>query len=66
MQSHSLLLIVIAMLAGHASNAHEYSGPHGTVLVDWQTANISRITSSGYGDSFGIEAAVKMGFPQAE
>jgi len=66
MQSHSLLLIVIAMLAGHASNAHEYSGPHGTVLVDWQTANVSRITSSGYGDSFGIEAAVKMGFPQAE
>jgi hypothetical protein len=58
--------IAIAMFVSHASIAHEYSGPHGAVLVDWKTANVSRITSSGYGDSFGIEAAVKMGFPQAE
>ena len=62
----SILLPMIAVLVGHASTAHEYTGPHGTVNVDWQTENISRITSSGYGDSFGIEAAVKMGFPEAQ
>ena len=39
---------------------------HGTVTVDWETPNVTRILSSGYGDSFGVEAAVKMGFPQTE
>jgi hypothetical protein len=34
--------------------------------VDWEAPNVSRILSSGYGDSFGIEAAVNLGFPEPE
>ena len=60
------LFMVIALLACQTGMAHEYAGPHGTVIVDWKIPNLSRILSSGYGDSFGIEAAVKMGFPEDE
>jgi hypothetical protein len=62
----SACLPVLASLLCQTSAAHEYAGPHGTVIVDWKAPKVSRITSSGYGDSFGIEAAVKMGFPEAE
>lgn len=44
--------------------AHEFSGPHGTVIVDWEAVNVKRIMSSGYGDSFGLEAWARMGFPE--
>lgn len=49
-----------------ASSAHEFTGPHGTVTLDWDVPNVSRVLSSGYGDSFGIEAAVNLGFPEPE
>ncbi len=60
------LLLACGLLVGHATVPHEYSGIHGKVIVDWHAPNVSRITSSGYGDSFGVEAAVKMGFPEIE
>ena len=44
--------------------AHEFSGAHGTVVVDWSAPNISRVLSSGYGDSFGTEAWARDGFPE--
>ena len=43
---------------------HEFSGAHGTVSVDWAATNISRVLSSGYGDSFGTEAWARKGFPE--
>ncbi len=46
--------------------AHEYSGPQGSVIVDWTVPNVSRIESASYGDVFGIEASVKMGLPETE
>lgn len=46
--------------------AHERSDPHVRVAVDWNAPNISRVLSSGYGDAFGIEAAVKLGPPMLE
>ena len=63
---HPLPILICGLLVGHATTSHEYSGIHGTVTVDWQVPNVTRITSSGYGDAFGVEAAVKMGFPEAE
>ena len=63
---HSVLLLTCGLLVGQSPASHEYSGPHGTVVVDWKPPNVSRVLSSGYGDAFGIEAAVKMGFPEAE
>jgi len=59
------VLIVCALFAGGVANAHEFSGAHGTVVVDWEAPNISRVISSGYGDSFGLEAWVRMGFPES-
>jgi len=58
--------IVGTMLTYQSGMAHDYAGPHGSVVVDWELQNVSRVLSSGYGDSFGIEAAVKMGFPKVE
>ncbi len=58
--------LLLPLLIAVAASAHEFSGPHGSVTVDWEVANVSRVLSSGYGDSFGIEAAVKMGFPETE
>ena len=63
---YSLLIFFCGLLVCHSATTHEYSGIHGTVTVDWETPNVSRILSSGYGDSFGVEAAVKMGFPESE
>jgi hypothetical protein len=58
------LAIAGMLLAGSLAFAHEFSGAHGTVAVDWTAPNISRVISSGYGDSFGMEAWVRMGFPE--
>ena len=63
---HSVLLLACGLLVGQSAASHEYSGPHGTVVVDWKPPNVSRVLSSGYGDAFGVEAAVKMGFPETE
>jgi hypothetical protein len=52
------------LLHGGAALAHEFSGAHGTVTVDWTAPNIARVLSSGYGDSFGTEAWVRKGFPE--
>lgn len=60
------LLLICSLLVAHAATSHEYSGAHGTVTVDWETPNVTRVLSSGYGDAFGVEAAVKMGFPETE
>jgi hypothetical protein len=59
-------IVLSCLLVGSAALAHEFSGPHGTVILDWEVPNVSRVISSGYGDSFGIEAAVNMGFPEME
>ncbi len=61
-----LHLLLIAILASHTAVAHEYSGPQGSVVVDWAVPNVSRIESASYSDVFGIEASVKMGFPEPE
>ncbi len=61
-----LVILICGLLVGHAATSHEYSGIHGAVTVDWQVPNVTRISSSGYGDAFGVEAAVKMGFPETE
>ena len=60
------LVVLYSLLVGSGALAHEFSGPHGTVIVDWDVPNVSRVISSGYGDSFGIEAAVNLGFPEPE
>ena len=64
MQKNSSLLIASALLTCSSALAHEFSGAHGTVAVDWSAPNISRVISSGYGDSFGMEAWARMGFPE--
>ena len=43
--------------------AHDFSGPQGSVQLDWQSERIARVTASGYGDSFGMEAMVLRGLP---
>ncbi len=52
------------LLNGGAALAHEFSGAHGTVTVDWSAPNIKRVLSSGYGDSFGTEAWARKGLPE--
>ena len=66
MQISSKALCLTALLICQVGIAHEYSGPQGSVVVDWTVPNVSRIESASYGDAFGIEAAVKMGFPETE
>jgi len=61
---HRSLFLICGLLFGNAAVSHEYSGIHGTVTVDWVTPHVTRVLSSGYGDAFGVEAAVKMGFPE--
>ena len=48
------------------TEAHEFSGARGAVAVDWSVPHVSRVLSSGYGDAFGMEASVKLGFPVRE
>lgn len=52
------------MLGGASALAHEFSGAHGTVTIDWTAPNISRVIGSGYGDSFGTEAWARKGLPE--
>jgi len=52
------------LINGGVVSGHEFSGAHGTVTVDWAAPNISRVLSSGYGDSFGTEAWARKGFPE--
>lgn len=59
----SLLSLLVAAIAFPAA-AHEFVGSHGTVIIDWSAPNISRVLSSGYGDSFGTEAWARDGFPE--
>jgi len=59
-------LCMLAVLIFGAAGAHEFSGPQGTVDVDWTVPNVSRVQSASYSDVFGIEASVKMGFPETE
>ncbi len=58
-----LFSLLVAAIASQAT-AHEFVGPHGTVVIDWSAPNISRVLSSGYGDSFGTEAWARDGFPE--
>ena len=53
--------LVWSLMAGSNALAHEFSGAHGTLLLDWKVPGISRVLSSGYGDSFGMEAWARMG-----
>jgi len=66
MRIPSKALCLTALLIWQVGIAHEYSGPQGSVIVDWTVPNVSRIESASYGDVFGIEASVKMGFPETE
>lgn len=58
--------VIVALLVSISALAHEYSGPQGTVDVDWTIPQISRVQSASYSDVFGIEASVKLGFPENE
>jgi len=57
-------LAALIMLVAADLSAHEFNGSHGTVTVDWQATNISRVIGSGYGDSFGTEAWARKGLPE--
>jgi hypothetical protein len=46
------------------ATTHEPSGAHGTVTIDWLASNVSRVLSSGYGDSFGTESWSRKGLPE--
>jgi hypothetical protein len=59
-----LSLALLTLLAAMASGAHEFSGAHGTVEVDWALPNVSRVVSTGYGDSFGADVWTRKGFPE--
>lgn len=61
-----LRFLPLLTLLSYVAAAHEYSGPQGSVVVDWTVPNVSRIESASYSDVFGIEASVKMGFPETE
>ena len=57
-------LILLFLAAPAVVSGHEFSGAHGTVVVDWEVTNISRVLASGYGDSFGTEAWARKGLPE--
>ena len=59
-----LKVTVLLVFAAGALQAHEFSGAHGTVEVDWNLPNVSRVVSSGYGDSFGADVWTRRGFPE--
>jgi len=55
----------IAMLFScGVATTHDFSGAHGTVTIDWSASNVSRVLSSGYGDSFGTESWSRKGHPE--
>lgn len=55
--------IAVSLSCGTAT-AHDFSGAHGTVTIDWSAPNVSRVLSSGYGDSFGTESWSRKGLPE--
>jgi hypothetical protein len=55
---------IIPVFLPGLSAAHDFSGAHGTVELDWSLPNISRVLSAGYGDSFGADAWTRKGFPE--
>jgi hypothetical protein len=55
--------VILALVPGFTF-AHEFSGAHGTVELDWSLPNVSRVLSAGYGDSFGADAWTRKGFPE--
>ena len=57
-------LALCLVTAGSDAYSHDFSGPHGTVSLDWDVAHVNRVLSSGYGDSFGTEAWSRRGFPE--
>jgi hypothetical protein len=61
MRNH--LLLLAAFFPGLLT-AHEFSGSHGTVELDWRLPNVSRVLSTGYGASFGADAWTRKGFPE--
>ncbi len=63
MRSYQLLPAICLLISGSAF-AHEFSGAHGTVIVDWEAPNVARVLASGYGDSFGTEAWARNGLPE--
>jgi len=56
--------VAAALLISAGALAHQYSGPQGSVVVEWRAEHVSRVMSSGYGDSLGMEADVLLGFPE--
>lgn len=59
-----LTVALFLFFAVHASHGHEFSGAHGTVEIDWTLPNVSRVVSTGYGDSFGADVWTRKGFPE--
>ena len=64
MQKNKLSLWLAATILPGILSAHEFSGSHGTVVVDWSVPGVSRVLASGYGDSFGTEAWARDGLPE--
>jgi len=59
-----LSIATVSLFVVHAAMPHEFSGAHGTVTLDWSAENVSRVLSSGYGDSFGTESWSRKGLPE--
>ena len=64
MRTVNSIFVVLLILESGIASAHEFSGAHGTVTVDWNATNISRVLGSGYGDSFGSETWARKGLPE--
>ena len=64
MRTTNSIVAILVLLTGSVVIAHEFTGAHGTVTVDWAAPNINRVLSSGYGDSFGTESWTRKGFPE--
>ena len=56
--------LIALLFCSSLGAAHEFSGAHGTVEIEWSLPNVSRILSSGYGDSFGADVWTRKGFPE--
>ena len=57
-------VLIAALLLTICGRAHDFSGAHGTIVIDWSAPNVSRVLASGYGDSFGTEAWARKGLPE--
>ena len=58
------LTAFILLFSASGLHGHEFSGAHGTVEIDWPLPNVSRVLSTGYGDSFGADVWTRRGFPE--